>query len=235
MTKFLFTKSLQIAALLLIVVCFSSCSDGVKDVPDYAKGEYKPYFVPYGDNQTSFYGELEGVSRQFKVNGFTYNGRPYRGLNVLLDGQPVGLIYTNDMSIFSGGISIEQYAGSSYIITALIDKDENGNATSKNFYFFEIEKYDEAVEYLKNLKKAKNRESKYKGEFRTYNSKIGKSVIYTGFQNAERKDFASLYLECGAVVQLFDKEVLYEDLVGKNIDCTVMMASNDVMDFTITE
>jgi len=91
------------------------------------------------------------------------------------------------------------------------------------YYFYKDDELAEAKTWIENLQKQPNQESKYKakdeGGVKTYKAAIGKAVLYFGLDELKRDRFLSLYLDCGAVVQLHDKNLKGENLTGKIIDC----------------
>lgn len=93
---------------------------------------------------------------------------------------------------------------------------------SDSYYFSKRKDMAEAVDYLKNLEKQPNQQSQYsakeQGGTKTYKAKIGKVVKYFGNNNLEFDQFMSLYLDCGAVVELHYKG-MSGNMADKTIDC----------------
>ena len=103
------------------------------------------------------------------------------------------------------------------------------------YYFFNDEEFAEAKTWLETLEKQPNQPSKYDaqeaGGVKTYKAKIGKAVAYFGVDDLKGDRFLSLYLDCGAVVELRSKRYLTtKEVTGRTIDC-VTDADNKVVEY----
>lgn len=91
------------------------------------------------------------------------------------------------------------------------------------YYFFKDSELAEAKSWIENLNKKPNQESHYnakdEGGVKTYKATIGKVVTYFGLDELKRDRFLSIYLDCRAVVQLHDKDLKGDKLIGKTLDC----------------
>ncbi len=101
------------------------------------------------------------------------------------------------------------------------------------YYFFNDGEFAEAAAWLETLEKQPNRPSKFDAEksggAKTYKAKIGKAVEYFGADDLKSDRFLSLYLDCGAVVELRSKNYLSADEAsGRTIDC-VTDADNKII------
>lgn len=110
---------------------------------------------------------------------------------------------------------------------------------SDTYYFVNDKELNSAVTYIQNIDKQKNMPSSYhvkdfqkehKGA-KCYNSKVGSAVEYTGMQRLKFTTFVSLYLECGAVVNLYIFNKPASSLVGESIDC-VVTKDNTVIEYS---
>lgn len=112
------------------------------------------------------------------------------------------------------------------------------SAYCDTYYFFKDQEFAEAKSWIESLNKQPNQESQYKakdeGGAKTYKAVIGKTVTYFGLDELKRDRFLSLYLDCGAVVQLHDKDLKGDKLIGKTIDC-VTDADNKVIKYELIQ
>lgn len=102
------------------------------------------------------------------------------------------------------------------------------------YYFFNDGDFAEAAAWLETLDKQPNQPSEFDAEavggVKTYKAKIGKAVVYFGVNDLKSDRFLSLYLDCGAVVELRAKQFLTpKEVIGKTIDC-VTDADNKVLE-----
>lgn len=102
------------------------------------------------------------------------------------------------------------------------------------YYFFNDGDFAEAKTWLETLEKQPNQLSEFDAEavggVKTYKAKIGKVVVYFGVNDLKSDRFLSLYLDCGAVVELRSKKYLTtNEVIGKTIDC-VTDADNKVLE-----
>lgn len=105
------------------------------------------------------------------------------------------------------------------------------------YYFFSDQDFAEAKTWLETLDKQPNQPSKYDakeaGGVKTYKAKIGKAVAYFGVDDLKGDRFLSLYLDCGAVVELRSKRYLTtKEVTGRTIDC-VTDADNKVIEYEL--
>lgn len=154
-------------------------------------------------------------------------------------------LYYNDIDVndkrfhilFSN--AIEDYLiGEKYLMHVLVNADTKNYpqlpkdvSFSDTYYFFQHEKVSEAIAKFNSTTKTENKPSSFVakdlGGVKTYNAKIIHAVAYSGMNKGKETRFLSLYLECGAVVQLF-KEFMTKNFIGKNIDCVTDEENNIV-------
>ncbi|WP_390553583.1 hypothetical protein [Alistipes indistinctus] len=106
-----------------------------------------------------------------------------------------------------------------------------------SYYIFKDEQFAEAKAWMETLEKQPNQQSEYDpkavGGVKTYKAKIGKAVEYFGVDDLKTDRFLSLYLDCGAVVELRSKKFYAsQEVVGKSIDC-VTDAQNKVIEYKL--
>lgn len=112
------------------------------------------------------------------------------------------------------------------------------NAYCDSYYFFKDEELSEARTWIEGLDKQPNQKSKYdakaEGGVKTYKAVIGKVVTYTGQDELKPDNFRSVYLDCGAVVEIHFKgiDLNPSTLIGKTIDC-VTDANNKVIKYEL--
>jgi hypothetical protein len=112
------------------------------------------------------------------------------------------------------------------------------NAYCDSYYFFKDEELAEAKLWMESLDKQSNQKSKYnakeEGGVKTYKAVIGKVVTYRGQDELKSDSFRSVYLDCGAIVEIRYKgtDLNPANLTGKTIDC-VTDANNKVIVFEL--
>lgn len=99
------------------------------------------------------------------------------------------------------------------------------NAYCDSYYFVKDEELAEARTWMEGLNKQSNQKSKFnakdEGGVKTYKAGVGKVVTYIGQDELKPDSFRSLYLDCGAVVNIAFKgtDLNPAKLIGKTIDC----------------
>lgn len=214
---------LPMAAIIALV----SCDGGIgssKEIPDYALGQTS-YFVANNGEEAIFCNNI--VPQKVKTLGYDQYNRllAIRGFDMELDGKKFCLV-SKQYTAANALVTKDSYKLHALIKQAQKDNPyfKEGEFYSDSYYFVNPEELAKAIETFNNTPKTSNNASEFKVSdvedgAKTYNSKVIAVVNYVGSKNQSENKFASLYLECGAVVALEGEDL--ERMVGSNIDCVV--------------
>lgn len=234
-------KNLFIAIVITIMAAtITSCgSDKVSDFQPYAVGEGCYFDASDFKNAKAFIGKRFDRTETYTKIGLGIHGFMvhYDKVNLDVDKEMFHLLQTN-----SSGRDVNDYEN--YSMHIVVQKGKylpEGEEVffSENYYTFNDEKFKKAVETFKATSKTENLPSRFDakadGGVKTYHSKIIAAIAYNGMEKRLPSKFVSLYLECGAVIQIFD-EPMAKKFEGKTIDCVVDKNNNVVgKDFTLNK
>lgn len=250
---------LLICALSILSMTMMSCGDSggsgsgkSVDIPAYALGT-EPYFKSRETKTSHAFRGKDFVNNGNKKFG-SYRSAQLTGTLVETDEGDLFVMLQDGGSLSLGKYLFEQsfdysvqllwheYTEDNPINATLAASDlrERGfipieNNYCDSYYFFKDEQFAEAKTWLEALEKQPNQQSEYDpkavGGAKTYKAKIGKAVEYFGVDDLKSDRFLSLYLDCGAVVELRSKKYLTtQEVVGKTIDC-VTDAQNKIIEY----
>lgn len=249
---------MKVLKKLLWIVCasafVSSCgggSDKGVDVPGYATGaetyfkgrETKTSHALCGKDFINLGYKKFGSYRSGMLTGTLVETDEGDSFVMLQDGGNISLgnyLFEQSMD-YSVQLLWHEYAEENPINATLAASDLRGrgfvpveNNYCDAYYFFNDGRFAEAAAWLETLEKQPNQPSEFDAEavggVKTYKAKIGKVVEYFGVNDLKSDRFLSLYLDCGAVVELRSNRYLTtKEVIGKTIDC-VTDADNKVLE-----
>jgi len=240
-------KIITIAMLALTVSvilgsCNSSGSSKSVDIPLYATGT-ESYFKNRETKTSHAFCGKDFINNGHKKFGSYKGGRLLTGTLVETDEGDLFVMLQEGGNLSLGKYLFEQsfdysvqllwhdYTEDNPINSTLATNDHRGtgfvpveNNYCDSYYFFKDEQFAEAKAWLETLEKQPNQQSGYdprkEGGIKTYKAKIGKAVEYFGVDDLNTDRFLSLYLDCGAVVELRAKKYYTtKEVIGKTIDC----------------
>jgi len=229
----------------IFLACFLISCGGKKstksvDIPPYTVGNGSYFDNKTDKNSFALYGKADGNFGRKKFGSYT-NGSQLSGLNLhfgddtfimLKSGVGSILDYTNDVE-YSMHVLVTKFNEDNPYNSGLISEHILLNRPapsmieinySDSYYFYKDEDFMDAKQYIETLEKKENQSSKFvidkdSNKTKTYKAKIEKVVEYFGIKNLKSDKFFSLYLDCGAVVQLNNRNLWKSQLIGKTIDC----------------
>ncbi|MCC8146471.1 MAG: hypothetical protein LIO93_08560 [Bacteroidales bacterium] len=245
---------LAITASVTLTSCNSSGSNRKSvDIPSYALGE-EAYFANRVTKTSHAWCGKAGSNLGTKKFG-SYKSALLSGVLIEMEGTAVLMLqdggslsltkylFTEDYN-YSVQLLWHEYTEDNPINSTLAANDLRGrgytpieNNYCDSYYFYRDEQFDEARLWLETLDKQPNQNSQYdaeaEGGVKTYKAVVGKTVEYFGVDDLKSDRFLSLYLDCGAVVELRSKNYLTsKEVTHKTIDC-VTDADNKVIKYEL--
>jgi hypothetical protein len=231
-------KKVKLFSLSLLTLLSSAaltcCGGKGSDIPDYALGKGS-YFGNHKSGFTAVSGKIETLPEAVSF-GYDETNRmmEIKGYEIQMDGK-------NFYFLFKGTLGTGGYRNSrvnrlfedhSLTVHALVvpnnndgkyAKMKNDRSYSDTYFFVDDEELAAAIKAFDAAPKTPNQTRRYtpkeyadRGGERTYHAGIIAVVKYHGRENFNDTEFLSLYLSCGAVVQLYTEENIY---AGDSIDC----------------
>jgi hypothetical protein len=220
--------TLSAAALL------TGCGGKGSDIPDYALGKGS-YFGNHKSGFTAVSGKIETLPEAVSF-GYDETNRmmEIKGYEVQMDGKNFYFLFKGTLG--AGGSRNNRvnrlFEDNSLTVHALVApnnndgkyaKMKNDRSYSDSYFFVDDEELAEAMKAFDAAPKTPNQTSRYtpkeyadRGGEKTYHAEIVAVVKYRGRENFGDTEFVSLYLSCGAAVQLYTEESVYS---GDKIDC----------------
>ena len=252
--SFIISAMFALTASLILSSCTNSSGSSSKsvDIPPYALGEGS-YFANRTTKTThAWYGKAD-INEGTKKFGRYTDGGLLSGMLIEMEEEQFVMLQTKSNLSLTKYLFEDQNEYSVHLIWHDFNSENphNANMTTESslsgrsfiplenaycdsYYFFKDEELAEAKSWIESLDKQANQQSKYnakeEGGVKTYKAGIGKVVTYIGQNELKPENFRSIYLDCGAVVEIRFRgtDLNPAKLIGKTIDC-VTDADNKVI------
>ncbi|MDR3119035.1 MAG: hypothetical protein LBU44_06405 [Mediterranea sp.] len=240
-------------ALVLISSCGGSGGTGSKsvDIPGYATLAESYFANRETKTSHAWYGKADSNLGSKKFG--SYHSGMLTGILVEMEGESFVMLQDGgNLSLtkylfeqdydYSVQLLWHEHTEDNPINSTLAANDLRGrgfvpleNNYCDSYYFFRDEQFEEAKRWLEALEKQPNQNSQYdakaEGGVKTYKAKIGKVVEYFGVDDLKSDCFLSLYLDCGAVVELRPKGLFLtaKETESRIIDCVTDTANKVIV------
>ncbi|NDV58883.1 hypothetical protein [Bacteroides sp. 519] len=258
MRKEIINVMFALTTCVFFIGCNNSGSSKSVDIPSYAFGK-ESYFANHATKSShAWYGKADINDGTKKFGRYT-DGGLLSGMLIEMNEEQFVMLQTKSNLSLTKYLFEDQDEYSVHLIwhdfntnnphnaamqseSAMLGRNFTPleNAYCDSYYFVKDNELAEAKSWIENLNKQPNQQSKYnakeEGGVKTYKAVIGKVVTYIGQNELKPENFRSVYLDCGAVVNIPFKgtDLNPAKLIDKTIDC-VVDAENKVIKYELKD